>query len=359
MKNKLIMTMVIFGMTAIGLSQITISGDARVRPRMDVKDWGGYNKSENDSTTHTVDNYHLYRARINIKADIGDGYYFNTKLGHNGGAYWIGSFGTGEKPYDESKSSAGRGTLSFMELYFGLKRDNYGYAIGLLPLKGVPNPGLDLHFYPDKVIDVPWNIYNNDAFHGFSGYYRFGPGKLNTMFSVDNNVIQIVEPLEGETVEAKDQMTIMLNYDLKIAGASLTPWVMATLANEGNAAPITLGANMTGPKIAGFTPAASFFMTSQQADSTEKYTGNIIRAKVSGKVGPGSVYFWYDMATTEWDGGDTHNFSYIWAHYKYVVYKSDKGEFSVKPTVRVATEAIDGSKDYSRSKFELTTEFIF
>ncbi len=354
MRNKLILTMVIFGMTAIGLSQITISGDARVRPRMDIKDYGDYG-----TTKQVVDNYYLYRARLNIKATIGDGWYFNTKLGHNDVAYWVGKFGTGDTPSGSSLPSAGRGSVDFMELYYGLKRDNFGFALGLLPLSGFNNPGLDLHFYPTKVVDIPWLIFNNNAFHGFSAYYKVGPGKLNAMLSVDNNVTQTVDPQDGDIVEAKDQMTLMLNYGVKIAGISVTPWLLTTLADEGVAAPMTYGANVTGPKIAGFTPAGSFFMTCQQVDSTEKYTGNIIRAKVSGKVGPGSVYFWYDMATTEWDGGDTHNFSYIWAHYKYVVYKSDKGEFSVKPTVRVATEAIDGSKDYSRSKFELTTEFIF
>jgi len=352
MRKLLIVTLMLTSMVSIALADIVISGDARVRPRMDVKDNGEYGSK-------TVNNYYMYRARLNIKATIGDGWYFNTKLGTNGVAYWTGKFGTGTTPSGSSLPSAGRGALSFMELYYGLKKDAFGFALGLLPLSGYSNPALDLHFYPTKVVDIPWLIFNNNAFHGFSGYYKLGPGKLNALVSVDNNVTQSTEPLEGDVAEAKDQYTLMFNYGVKVAGISVAPWLLYTMANEGEAAPMTYGANVTGPKLAGFSPAVSFFMTSQQVEGTSKYTGNTMRVKLSGKVGPGSLLFWYDMAKMEWDGADTHDYSYIWAHYKYIVYKSDKGEFSLKPTVRIATDAVEGTKDYSRSKFELTTEFKF
>ena len=46
-------------------AEITLSGDARLRPRFDLKDNGEYgNKSE--------DFYYYYRARLMIKADISD-----------------------------------------------------------------------------------------------------------------------------------------------------------------------------------------------------------------------------------------------------------------------------------------------
>jgi len=351
--------MVIFGIATVGFSQIAISGDARVRPRMDVKDWGGYRISEEDSTLRTVDNYYLYRARLNIKADIGKGWFFNTKLGTNSAAYWTGKFGTGDIPSGSSLLSAGRGSLSFMELYFGLKKENYGFQMGLIPVSGIANPVLDLHFYPTIVVDIPWLIFNNNAAHGFNAFYKVGPGIVNATILMDNNDTQEVEYSEGEPYEAKDQTSFMLNYGMKIGGISVTPWFIKTVADEGAAAPMTYGANAVGPKIAGFTPAFSYFMTSQQVEGTQKYSGNILRTKISGKVGPGSVCLWYDMASTELDGGDTHNFSYIWAHYKYVVHKSDKGEFSIKPTVRINTEQVENAKDYSRSKFELTTEIKF
>ena len=56
----------IFSLTLI-MADLHISGDARVRPRYDIK--------ENTDGSSTSDLYYLYRARLNIKADIGDGWF--------------------------------------------------------------------------------------------------------------------------------------------------------------------------------------------------------------------------------------------------------------------------------------------
>ena len=55
-------------------SKIWLSGDARIRPRLDIMDYG--DKS-------SMDLYYLYRARLNIKADIGNGWFFNSQIGTN------------------------------------------------------------------------------------------------------------------------------------------------------------------------------------------------------------------------------------------------------------------------------------
>ena len=79
----LLLTLVITGTYA----DITMTGDARVRPRLDIVDLGSYgNRTDNI--------YYFYRARLNIAADIGDGYFFKTKLGYNGAANFA-KFGTG------------------------------------------------------------------------------------------------------------------------------------------------------------------------------------------------------------------------------------------------------------------------
>ena len=52
------------------IADIHISGDARVRPRYDI--------TENGDGSSTSDLYYMYRARLNMKADIGDGWFFNT-----------------------------------------------------------------------------------------------------------------------------------------------------------------------------------------------------------------------------------------------------------------------------------------
>jgi hypothetical protein len=62
---------------SVSYAEITLSGDARLRPRFDLKDNGEFG-------TKSEDFYYYYRARLMIKADIGNGYYFNTRLGHDG-----------------------------------------------------------------------------------------------------------------------------------------------------------------------------------------------------------------------------------------------------------------------------------
>ena len=59
-------------MVSAVFADITITGDARVRPRMDIKDSGEYG-------TKTSDIYYLYSARLLISADIGGGYFFKTR----------------------------------------------------------------------------------------------------------------------------------------------------------------------------------------------------------------------------------------------------------------------------------------
>ena len=45
------------------MADINLSGDARIRPRLDMENCG--------NGTSSLDLYYLYRARLNISADIG------------------------------------------------------------------------------------------------------------------------------------------------------------------------------------------------------------------------------------------------------------------------------------------------
>ena len=113
------------------MADIHISGDTRVRPRYDIK--------ENGDGSSTSDLYYLYRARLNVKADIGEGWFFNTQLGTNSVAVMT-RLGTlnGDESFSFNPS------LSFMELYFGSMKDDWGFLGGAFPLKY--SPALDLNF---------------------------------------------------------------------------------------------------------------------------------------------------------------------------------------------------------------------
>ena len=142
------LTLLIISLSFI-MADIQFSGDARFRPRYDIK--------ENGDASSTSDLYYLYRARLNIKADIGDGWFLNTKLGTSSiaGMTKIG-ISDGSEP---GNVSSYRPTVSFMELYFGNMKEDWGFWAGAFPLKY--NSSLDLHFYSDKLVDMPFILFGH------------------------------------------------------------------------------------------------------------------------------------------------------------------------------------------------------
>jgi len=338
-------------------ADITITGDARVRPRLDIKDDGEYgNKTE--------DFYYYYRGRILLSADIGDGYFFKTHLGHNGVNYWNGLFGTGDTPHSASLSGAGRSSVDFMELYFGHVGETVGWSAGIIPVSGTPLK--DIHFYPTLMVDLPYVIFNNSAAHGFDLNYMLAGNKLDLKILVDDNAGKKVSE-DGDVIDSlttMDQYTFDLSYPVSLFGFKLAPELLLTVADEGGNAPITYGAEFALPKVAGFGLSAFAGLTNQTVADTitgaAAYSGWIGRAKMVGQVGPGVLTAWYDIAATTHDVGDvTTNFSYLWLSYTYVLHKSDMGVVSLAPTYRLYTKKIEDNTDYRRAKLELTTQITF
>jgi len=347
--TTIILTIIITGAYA----DITMSGDARVRPRLDIVDLGSYgNRTDNT--------YYFYRARLNLAADIGDGYFFKTKLGYNGAANFA-KFGTGTLPTGISLSSAGRSPLSFMEVYFGHQSKTYGWAAGIIPVPH--NPLLDMHFYPGKMANIPWLLYNNAAASGFDFNYMLAGGKFDLKVLVDNNDGVKVSS-EGDVIDSlttTDQYSLDATYSKSLAGIKVIPQLLITFADTGDPAPMTYGASLALPKVAGFGASAYFGMTNQNADDTNAYTGWIARAKLVGMLGPGALTAWYDMATytPDDDGVEPTKTSFMWISYTYTLHKSDKGAVTLAPTYRLYTQKTEGSLDYARTNIELTTQITF
>ncbi len=339
-------------------AEVTISGDARVRPRLEITDNREYGN-------HVSDCYYYYRARLLLSADIGDGYFFKTRLGHNGVAYWIGKFGEGDRLYPNiSVPGAGRGSVDFMELYFGHNGDTFGWSAGIIPV--AHNPMLDIHFYPTRMVDIPWLIFNNGAAHGFDLNYKIAGNKLDVKILVDNNVGRVIDDIiDSLDVTTRDQYTINASYPIGFSGLKMTPQFLMTIADDGDPAPISYGASLSLPKIAGFGISADVALSNQTVSDTltetEAYSGWIARVKMVGKVGPGVLTAWYDVAQTTPDVTDpiSSDFSYLWLSYTYILHQSDKGTLSFAPTYRLYNKKIEGSKDYTRAKIELTTQITF
>ncbi|MDP6418707.1 MAG: hypothetical protein QGG80_04495 [Candidatus Krumholzibacteria bacterium] len=338
--RKLMLSLPLLTLLATGvLAEIVFNGDAIVRPRIDSKaNWG--------DSLETSDTYVLYRARLNAKADIGGGYYFNGRLGTNNDAYWTGKFGDNIGDDATGTDATARGGISWMELYFGYKSDSYSYQMGLLPLSDFADPALDLHRYPDSPVDLPWVILGRHAATGFVANFA----GLNAYLSLDDNVTNSSDD-GATTTELKDEKTFGVNYHLGLAGFTFTPLYMTTMADDGSAAPTTYGIGFSGLSISGFDLSAHYYMTKNEADDTTLYDGNLMRFKAAGN----GFTLWYDIAQyNEGDPATSYDFSYIWASYEHTLYSGEHGSFSVRPTYRLATKTSEGMDDESRNKMEVT-----
>jgi len=347
MRNMLKVTLVFVMLITTVFAQAKITGDVRVRPRMDVTDADG--SGGDDAVTKQLI---LYWGRLNVDADIGGGWSFHSKLASNWVGHWSGYMGSQEVGNDVGLGND-RPTISWMELSFGKKTDNWGFRAGNLPLNGVANHIVDLHYYATSrgPVDIPWAIYHVQSIQGINGFVNAGPGKLNWALAVDENL----------NTDAGDGLvntkTLIADYGATFGGFTVKPQMAMTMSNDSTAAPMTMGAGVSA-KVAGFTLSGTYLMTSNTVEGSGKYDGSHIRAGAKGNVGPGFLLAWYDIASVTPDGGDATDYSFLWLLYKYTIHSSDKGSMVVMPTIRMRTGE-PGNSDYSRNKFELTFQLNF
>ena len=344
MRNMLKVTLVFVMLITTVFAQAKITGDVRVRPRMDVT------TADADADAVTKQ-YLLYWGRLNVDADIGGGWSFHTKLATNWVGHWSGVMGENTQKGVGYSGAQDRPTLSLMEISMNKNAGNWGFSAGNLPLNGVANHIVDLHYYPTAPVDIPWAIYHVQSFQGFSGFVNAGPGKLNLALAVDEN-------LNSDEGDGKvNTKTLMADYGATFGGITVKPQMAMTMTNDSTAAPMTMGAGVSA-KVAGFTLSGTYLMTSNTVEGSGKYDGSHIRAGAKGNVGPGFLLAWYDIASVTPDGGDATDYSFLWLLYKYTVHSSDKGSMVVMPTIRMRTGE-PGNSDYSRNKFELTFQLNF
>ena len=308
---KKLVALIFLSMFATGLyAQVKISGDAMIRPRYDINDHGDYGSTSEDF-------YHMYRARINMLADMGDGFYFKTQLAHYGygGFAFTSGLGT-ETPWGGMVDGSRRPGVNFMQLYFGVNKDNWGASGGIIPVNGLSNPLLDVHYYPTKMVDVPYVIFSQNGAFGFTGYYNLGLGKLTLTVLTDDGFGKYIEDADGNLIlDTQDTYTYALDYQVKVADFSIQPMVLLSSASDSSNAPTTLGLNVTAPKLGPITFSGTYAISSQNQTGTTEYDINYMRLKAVSKLGPGAVVAWYDLAqrTDKFESGDIeHNFSFIW-----------------------------------------------
>ena len=353
--KKLLTLVMVLAMAGGLFAQISFKGDVQVRPRLDIKDKHAYGDKKTDG-------YYMYRTRINMSAKIGDGWYAKARLSHyNYAEYGFTNGLEMDAIYDDYTDTGKinkedlhrRNTVAFTQMVLGLDKEKWGFKGGILPFNGLANPMLDVHYFPTKMVDIPWTIHGLGSRFGFAGYVKAGPGKINVSATLDANFFTL-ENAGAKNVDNHDTYTFGFDYALKVAGIGIQPAVYYTWASSNMSAPMTYGVNLTSPKFAGFSVGATAALTSNSVDNTSKYDGSFFRIKLGGKVGPGSISAWYDLAKRT-DKGATdvdHDYSYLWLMYKYKAYSGDHGAVILAPRYRLLTEKVSGSKDYSRQKIE-------
>ena len=348
MKN-IILSLIAFSFL---MSDIQFSGDARFRPRYDIK--------ENGDGSSTSDLYYMYRARLNMKADIGDGWFFNTQLGTANTA-GMTTMGVDENitAWGPGNQNSNRPPVNFMQLYFGNMKDDWGFWAGAFPLKY--NPSLDLHFYSDKLVDIPFVLFNNSSTTGFAGYKSMYGYKLNWFLSVDNNVTEREEfSDDSEPIDDCDDFTLGMDANLTFGSVSVTPRLLTSFGGtDDDIYPMTLGADILLPEMAGFNSGFSYYTSTQgEEEDAEYYKADHMRLSLSRPIKEGKLKFFYDMASK-----DDDKVSYIWLSYTHTCFKGEMGEVTLSPTFRLQTGKDAGSdsfdEDYSRSKFEVTAQIKF
>jgi hypothetical protein len=343
---SILVALMMVGFWSNSQAQIKWSGDLQVRPRYDMKDYGDYGGKKNDM-------YYMMRARINLSVDIGEGWYGKIQLAHYNYAGYYFTNGVGyESPAIGTNDLLARPYVNFTQMCFGYHGKSWGIGGGIIPMNALKNPMIDIHYYPNKMIDIPFTILNLGSATGFKGYVNLGPGKLDVSMTLDaNNSYE--EDKDGKVVkDLHDVYTFGANYAMKIAGFGIAPGFFYTMNNDSLPAPMTYGVNITTPKFGGFTFGGTFAMTSNSVDGTLNYDGMFVRVKATGKLGPGSVIFWYDYAkrTNKYTSGDVdETYGYVWAAYKIPVTK----KVAIMPRARLISDKIEGSKDFKRNKIEV------
>lgn len=325
---------------SLSFAAIEFSGDARVRPRYDTIKYG----LSNGFYDNTSDFYYQYRARINMKVDIGGDWVFNAKLGTNsiGG---MTKMSPGSIAYPDYSPSPTRPSVSFLELYYGYAKEDSGFWAGALPLKY--SPALDLHFYADTIVDIPWILYNS-TITGFSGYQTIKGNKLNWFLSVDLDFTNHIEYQTGIEQDIKDNYTFGLNSSFDVLNVTLTPNILLSIG-DGDL-PITYGLDIGLPEISDVSSSISYHMSNY-----DLIDGDHFRVKMTKPIGKGSMKFFYDIANM----GD-ESMSYVWLSYTHTCYEGDAGTVTISPTYRFQDGGgSDFDKDYNRTKFEITTEINF
>lgn len=361
----------------LAYAQINISGDVRVRPRWDINDRTGAGQNL------SRDVYIMYRARVAMQADIGDGWTFNSLFGHNGVGEYAGKFAKGELPdilgveqSNISNDAARRATVDFMLLNIAYKHEIGGFRVGLMSVGAVGNPFYDLHYYPSRMVDIPYFIFNNDGIYGARGYKNYNDGNtvLTGAFYVDDDRGGFLKSAEGELLQdANDKYSVEMGLTHKTGAIQWQVQSLLTLAADSLAKPMTFSLRSSGWKV-GKTALSGQLMYSRQGVQDpvceqghfgiplNRYDAWFVRLTAIRNFGEDRLRLWVDAANRHDQlatGNVNRQFTHIWCEYNIQLAKTDKGRVVLSPRFRQQLHAQDSDQLQLRHKLEIDLDLFF
>jgi len=366
--------LLLFGWVS-ALAQLTVTGDARMRPRWDLNDQTGANKNLSQ------DLYVMYRARLRLKADIGEGWSFQSMLGHNGVGEYAGKFAKGDLPdilgveqSNLSNDGARRATVDFMELFINYERKDQGFKVGLFPISSVGNPVYDLHYYPIRMIDIPYFIFNNDAIYGLSTFKKIGETQFDLALYIDDDRGGYLESATGvELKDQDDQYSLEFGVQRTLGLVKLRFQSLFTIASDTLPKANTFSLRANGWKLGETDIWAQAMYSFQNRDKlggneghfgvpTNPYDAYYLRLGASKKFGRDRFRVWFDLANRidHFETEDiTHQYAYMWLEYSISLAETDKGRVLLTPRIRPILHREEGNTLQSRQKFELDLDIFF
>ena len=116
---------------------------------------------------------------------------------------------------------------------------------------------------------------------------------------------------------------------LTFGSVSVTPRLLTSFGGtDDDIYPMTLGADILLPELAGFSSGFSYYTSTQgEEEDAEYYKADHMRLSLSRPIKEGKLKFFYDMASK-----DDDKVSYIWLSYTHTCFKGEMGEVTISPT---------------------------
>jgi hypothetical protein len=352
-------------------AEVTLNGEVGLRLRDDF----GNTTSAANVKANTEDQYLQYRVRLKPSADLGEGYFVKALFQNEGVAGGWNSLSANNTEQYQIEAS---------QFFFGHADASSHWVVGRIPLNSLDNPILDLTLYAipgtgpqgTKLYAVDTPIYTNhfDRLVGFNYGTKIGDGELNAVVVNFDNVSTPTTATSPATTDHglfNDGYGFTVNYKANIGDVTFVPQGFVTLTHLADGrAPYSFGTQAFIPagkskiSLSGFYTGDSNtgvqYVAAPNTTIKYDYSGYIFRVK--GESGP--VLAWVDYNRTKDNANTiTYNNTFVWAQYVFKVQESNKGTFTLQPTIRYRasgskTDAgVSTTNDLFRTELYATVSF--